>query len=176
MPVLKEADRMKLPVFVHPQIINPIGFERVDDPLLTPVVEYVFDITVCIGRLMMSEVLSRLRDIRLIFANFGGVICHLSSRFDSTYGMLRQIGFVKDLKVSPSVLLKHIYVDTGGDTSRTNLLAALDFLGPGHVLWGSDWPAKKDIAASLKAVEEAGFSKKDRDGILGDNLKRILGS
>ena len=39
-----EAEEKNIPIFVHSQIVNPIGFERVKDPLLTPVVEYVFDV------------------------------------------------------------------------------------------------------------------------------------
>ncbi|MCK4882591.1 MAG: amidohydrolase family protein, partial [Candidatus Omnitrophica bacterium] len=37
-----------MPIHVHPQIMNPIGEDRVRDPLLTPVLEYVFDVSVCI--------------------------------------------------------------------------------------------------------------------------------
>ena len=36
--------------------MNPIGIERVHDPLLSPVLEYVFDVSMCIGKMMMSGV------------------------------------------------------------------------------------------------------------------------
>ena len=173
LPIFKLAQDRNIPIFVHPQIIKPIGVERVDDPLLTPVIEYVFDMTVCIGKLLMSGILADYKT-KFIFSSFGGVIPHLGQRFDATYQMLRGINFVKDLKANPTEYLKNIYVDTGGDTTKGNFQAALELLGPKHILWGSDWPAKRDIASGIKAVRDLDISEEDKQDILGNNLANIL--
>jgi predicted TIM-barrel fold metal-dependent hydrolase len=170
----KLAEKENIPIFVHPQIVNPIGFERVKDPLLTPVIEYVFDTTISVGKLLMSDILRDFPKVKFIFSSFGGATAHLSQRFDATYQMLRGINFVKDLGNPPTTFLKNIYVDTGGDTDRINFLAALQFFGPSHILWGSDWPAKKDIAASISAVNDLDVSQQDKENILGGNLEKIL--
>ena len=174
LPIYAQAQEENIPIFVHSQIVNPIGFERVNDPLLTPVIEYVFDTTICIGKLLMSEVLREYPKVKFIFAHFGGAIPFLQHRFDATYQMLRGINFVKDLKGNPTDYLKNIYVDTGGDTTKTNFLLALDLLGSRHLLWGSDWPAKKDISGAIGAVKELNISAEDKASILGDNLAEIL--
>ncbi|MFA5156595.1 MAG: amidohydrolase family protein [Candidatus Omnitrophota bacterium] len=173
-PLYEKAAQKNLPVFVHSQIVNPIGFERVQDPLLTPVIEYVFDTTICIGKLLMSGVLAEFNSVKFIFAHFGGVIPHLAYRFDATYQMLRSINFVKDLKGNPTQFLKNIYVDTSGDVRQANFLAALELVGPDHILWGSDWPAKKDPAASIKAVQDLDISAADKTAILGNNLAKLF--
>lgn len=174
LPVYKKAQEENIPVFVHSQIINPIGIERVNDPLLTPVIEYIFDTTVCIGRLLMADILKDYPQVKFIFANFGGAVSFLADRFDATYNMLRGINFVKDLKDIPTKYLKNIYVDTGGDKLKTNFLLALEFFGAGHLLWGSDWPAKKDIPGSISAVKNLDISEEDKAEILGGNLEIIL--
>jgi predicted TIM-barrel fold metal-dependent hydrolase len=174
LPIYREAQRQNLAIFVHSQIVNPIGFERVNDPLLTPVIEYVFDTTICIGKLLMAEILREFSEVKFIFAHFGGAIPFLQHRFDATYQMLRGINFVKDLKNNPTEYLKNIYVDTGGDKVKTNFLLALELLGPRHLLWGSDWPAKKDIAGAIQAVKDLNISEEDKANILGGNLERIL--
>jgi predicted TIM-barrel fold metal-dependent hydrolase len=174
LPVYKFAQAKNVPIFVHSQIVNPIGFERVKDPLLTPVIEYVFDTTICIGKLLMSDILRDYK-VKFVFGYFGGVIPFLSHRFDATYNMLRGINFVKDLKGNPTEFLKKIYVDTSGDIRKANFLAALELLGPQHLLWGSDWPAKKDILASINAVRNLDVSEEDKNNILGGNLERMLG-
>jgi predicted TIM-barrel fold metal-dependent hydrolase len=174
LPIYKIAQQNNIPIFVHSQIINPIGFERVSDPLLTPVIEYVFDTTICIGKLLMSDILKEYREVKFIFAHFGGVIPHLAYRFDATYQMLRGINFVKDLKGNPTEYLRNIYVDTSGDIKKTNFLSALELLGPKHILWGSDWPAKKDIASSTQAVKNLDINEEDKENILGKNLENIL--
>lgn len=174
LPIYKQAEAQGLPIFVHAQIVKPIGSERVNDPLLTPVVEYVFDMTMCIGKLLMAGIFRDYPQLKFVFASFGGALAHLAHRFDATYRMLRGMNFVKDLQAAPTEYLKHIYVDTGGDTSETNFLAALKLLGPGHILWGSDWPAKPDIAGSIAAVRSLEISEQDKSDILGGNLAKIL--
>jgi predicted TIM-barrel fold metal-dependent hydrolase len=173
LPIYKLAQDKNIPIFVHSQIIKPIGIERVEDPLLTPVIEYVFDTTICIGKLLMSDVLRDFKT-KFIFGYFGGVIPFLAQRFDATYQMLRGINFVKDLKAKPTEILKNIYVDTSGDTTKANFQAALELLGPQHILWGSDWPAKRDIASGIQAVRDLAVSDEDKNNILGGNLARIL--
>lgn len=173
LPLFKEAQNKKIPVFVHSQIIGPIGVERVKDPLLTPVIEYIFDTAICIGKLLMAGVLKDL-EATLIFGYFGGAMPFLENRFDATYQMLRGMNFVKDLGGKPTDFLKKIYVDTGGDRNRANIDIAVSFFGAGHILWGSDWPAKKDIAAGMDAVNNLDISSQDKDNILGGNLERIL--
>jgi len=174
LPVYKIAEQNNVPIFVHSQIVNPIGFERVQDPLLTPVIEYVFDTTICVGKLLMADIFRDYPKLKFIFAYFGGVITHLEHRFDATYQMLRGINFVKDLGAKPTDYLKNIYVDTSGDIKKTNFLSALELLGPKHILWGSDWPAKKETQASMKVVQDLDISAQDKGDILGGNLKNII--
>ena len=173
LPIYKEAEKRGIPIFVHSQIVNPIGIERVQDPLLTPVIEYVFDMTICIGKLLMSDVLRDYK-AKFVFANFGGAIPYLQQRFDATYSMLRGINFVKDLKGNPTDYLKDIYLDTGGNTIKSNFDLALELVGTKHLLWGSDWPAKKDIISSLHAVQNLEISEEDKESILGGNLEELL--
>ena len=174
LPVYKLAEERNIPIFVHSQIVNPIGYERVKDSLLTPVIEYVFDTTISIGKLLMSDVLRQYPKVKFIFAHFGGAICYLKQRFDSTYQMLRGMNFVKDLQGLPSDYFKSIYVDTSGDTTKANFLLALELMGPKHILWGSDWPAKNDVASGIKAVRDLDIPQEDQQNILGGNLERIF--
>lgn len=175
LPIYKQAQEQDIPIFVHSQIVNPIGYERVQDPLLTPVIEYVFDTTICIGKLLMAEVFREYPKVKFIFAHFGGAIPFLQHRFDATYQMLRGINFVKDLKANPTDYLKNIYVDTSGDKVKTNFLLALELLGPKHLLWGSDWPAKPDISGAINAVRSLDISESDKEDILGGNLELLMG-
>jgi predicted TIM-barrel fold metal-dependent hydrolase len=173
-PLFKFCRQMRLPVFVHAQIVNPIGSDRVKDPLLTPVIEYVFETTMCVGRLLMSDILRESEGLNFVFGYFGGVTPFLAHRYDATYRMLRGINFVKDLQADPTQFLKRIYVDTSGDTTRANLEAALALFGPEHILWGSDWPAKKDGAGSMDAIRGLAIPEEGKAGILGENALRLF--
>ena len=174
-PLYEEAQGENVPIFVHTQTINPIGFERVNDPLLTPVVEYVFDMTMCVSKMMMSGVFVRFPGLKFIFAHFGGVLPFLKDRFDTVYTMLRMRNIVKDLGQAPSAIFKNIYCDTSAVKSKNILKMALDTFGAEHLLWGSDYPANKDIPGALNVIKELNIEESQKEKILGKNLEHILG-
>jgi predicted TIM-barrel fold metal-dependent hydrolase len=173
-PLYERAEKLNVPIFVHSQIIKPIGFAQVSDPLLTPVIEYIFETTMCVGKLLMAEVFEKFKDCKFIFAYFGGVTPFIAHRYDATYAMLRSIDFVKDLKNSPSHYLKRIYVDTSGDKTLANYISSLELFGPEHILWGSDYPAKKDITSSLEILDALNLKETEKKNIMGNNLERIF--
>jgi predicted TIM-barrel fold metal-dependent hydrolase len=174
LALYRNAQRSGVPIFVHPQIIKPIGFSQVNDPLLTPVIEYVFETTMCVGKLLMSGVFEQFPDLKFIFSYFGGVTPFIAHRYDATYAMLRGIDFVKDLHGLPSAYLKQIYVDTSGDKTSANFISSLELFGPEHIVWGSDYPAKKDIAASMEVLDHLSLTEKDKKNILGGNMEKIF--
>src|SRR3990167_44774 len=145
-PVYEFAQKNNMPIHIHPQIMNPIGEDRVRDPLLTPVLEYVFDVSICIGKMMMSGTFLRFPDVQFIFAHYGGVLPLVRERFDNTYTMLRKREFVKDLLKLPSAYFQNLYFDTSGSKSIASLQCALEITDAGHVLFGSDFPANQVVA------------------------------
>ncbi len=170
----EEVESLGIPIFIHPQTINPIGYERIKDPLLTPAIEFVFDTTICIGKLIMAGTLNRFPDLKFIFAHFGGVAPFIKERFDSIYRMLRGRDIVKDLFALPSEYLGRIYVDTSGVTSSYALMCTLEMVGVEHILWGSDYPGNPDIPASINAIEELEIPAREKAKILGANIERVL--
>ncbi len=173
-PIYKEAENLNLPVFVHSQISNPIGFERVKDPLLMPVIEFLFDITMCLGKMMMSGTFRKFPNVKFVFAHFAGVTPFLKDRFDSTYHMLRSRGFVKDLGKNPTDILSNVYVDTSGVKSASLFNLALEFFSQDRILWGSDYPANININASIDTVKSLNIEEVDKDKILGKNINSLI--
>lgn len=174
-PIFEFCSRENFPIFVHSQIINPIGFERVDDPLITPVVEYVFDMTVSVAKLMMSGIFNKFPQVKFVFGHFAGVIPFIKDRFDATYQMLRQRQIVKDIGALPSEIFKKIYVDTSGVKSVSMLNMALETFSPDKILWGSDFPAKRDLKESIETINKLNLREEEKQGILGGNLGKIFG-
>jgi len=177
--VFEFARDNKMPVHVHPQILNPIGQERVHDPLLSPVLEYVFDVSMCLGKMMMSGIFNRYNKVSFIFAHFGGVLPIVKERFDSTYSMLRSRSrgghiFVKDLGQNPSVFFSQLYFDMSGTRSVGALQTALEMTDEKHILWGSDFPANQNFKDSLGVISQSLLSAGPRNLILGENFKNLL--
>jgi predicted TIM-barrel fold metal-dependent hydrolase len=164
------CEKHKLAIFVHPQAINPIGFDRVKDPLLMPVLEYSFDVSMCLGLLMMEGILEKY-NINFIFASLGGVIPFLKDRFDRVYPMLLQRGMVKDLGKLPSQILKRVYVDTSG-ASLKNIELAIELFGEEHILWGSDYPVNPPPEHNLSMLDALGDIAKTK--VTRDNFVKLF--
>ena len=174
VPVFEFAQKKKIPIHIHAQIMNPIGEDRVSDPLLTPVLEYIFDVSMCMGKMMMSEMFLKYHDIQFIVAHYGGVLPFVKERFDNTYQMLRKRDYVKDIKKMPSDYLKNLYLDSSGSKSFASLLCALEMVDASHILFGSDFPANQNIKASLDAIWQSPLEKSDKESILCNQLLRHL--
>jgi predicted TIM-barrel fold metal-dependent hydrolase len=173
--VYEAAESGGIPIFVHPQTINPIGYERLKHPLLTPVIEFVFDTTICIGKLITAGILTRFPDLKFVFAHFGGVTPFIKERFDSVYKMLRGREIVGDLGALPSDYLKKIYIDTCGVSTVSALKCTIEMVGAEHVLWGSDYPGNPDVPASIGTIESLDITSEGKTAMLGENASQLLG-
>ncbi len=173
-PVYEFAAQTGMPVHVHPQIMNPIGEERLKDPLLTPVLEYVFDVAACIGKMMMNGTFLKYRDVKFIFAHYGGVLPIVKERFDSTYQMLRKRNFVKDLNKNPSDYFKNLFFDISGSKSVASLLCALEMVDAAHILFGSDFPANQNVAAAIAFIDGTPLPASDKSAVFADNFVGLL--
>ncbi len=173
-PVYEFAEKNAMPIHVHAQIMNPIGEERVKDPLLSPVLEYVFDVSICIGKMLMSGVMSQYPKVKFIFAHYGGVLPLVRERFDGTYSMLRGRGFVKDLGQLPSQFFKNVYFDMSGSKSVASLSCALEMVDASHILWGSDFPANQNVAGVVDMMTKMDLNAEDKSNIVKNNFKNIF--
>lgn len=173
-PVFQFASENKLPVHVHAQIIKPIGSERVEDPLLSPVLEYVMDVTICLGKMMMSGTFLEFPDVNFIFPHYGGILPVVKDRFDSTYKMLRNREYVDDLQKLPSEYFANLYYDMSGSASVASLQCALEVASPQNILFGSDFPANPRPLGALDAVSQADLSTQETANICGGNVLRLI--
>jgi len=174
-PVFEFAQKKKMPIHVHPQILNPVGEERIHDPLLTPVLGYVFDVSVCIGKMMMNGIFSKYKDVKFIFAHYGGVLPIVKERFDNTYQMLLKRNFVKDLGKLPGEYFRNLYFDTSGSKSPASLLCALEVVDASHILFGSDFPANQNIPGSIATIDGLNLSSQQKEAIFRQNSLSIFG-
>ncbi len=174
--VYEFATQHNLPVHVHPQIMNSIGNERLNDPLLTPVLSYVFDVSVCLGKMMMAGIFDRFPKVNFIFAHYGGVLPIIKERFDNTYQMLRKRSFVKDLGKNPSEFFKNIYFDTSGSKSSASLLCALEVADAQHILFGSDFPANQNFFESIDVVSRSTIDINAKNKILTKSFLELINS
>jgi predicted TIM-barrel fold metal-dependent hydrolase len=172
--VFELAGERGLPVHVHAQTENPIGFDRVKDPLLMPVFEFISDVTMAIGKMLVAGVFQEHPAVRFIFAHYGGMLPLVMDRLDNTYKMLLARKMVRELSEPPRETLARLYFDTSGSSSRAALATALEVVAADHIIWGSDFPSNMALRTGIERVRAWELERSIEAGLLGGNMAALL--
>lgn len=168
-PVMEELNRRKAVVFVHPEA--PVCCRGLLPGVHEAVLEYGFDTTRAITRILFSGTALRYRDIRWIFCHGGGTTPFLAER------LVRAPGTNKSLQqyVPDGVMaeLKRFHYDVA-QIAHPMALSALTRLVPiSQILWGTDFPFRFGMEY-VKGLDEFGFSLEDLRKIDRENALRLL--
>jgi aminocarboxymuconate-semialdehyde decarboxylase len=149
---------LDMPVFQEHYLWNTAG-----NPLETAVTG---------AHLVMSGVLERHPDLRIVLAHGGGALPSLRGRLRHAYETVPAAG--TRLQDSPDLSLRRLYFDTV--THDRDLLARLieDF-GVGRVLLGSDRPFDMGSSDPVGDVRALGLAEADERAVLGATATHLLG-
>ena len=165
-PLLAAAERLRLPLFVHPTRDLPAN-EHYEDFILSLIVGRPAQTAVCAARLIFTGTLDRHPDLQLLLAHGGGVLPFVAGRLDATWAAYRAAGRWHGPDVlahPPSTYLNRFHVDTN-TWSTPSLRLLLDVLGPDRLLFGTDQPPVWfPLEQSITAL--AGLALADGDATL----------
>jgi len=171
-PFWEWAQDKQVPVFIHPPRV-PIGHEQqMDQFKLDELVGRPFDTAMALARMILSGLLDRFPNLKLVVAHMGGGLLPCMGRLDFGWrlgceGMPeRAIMRCKDL---PSSYLKRINVDTMGFWAP-HVREAVEVFGAEHVMFGTDYgPVPLDPKEHFDIVETLPLSDADKEKILWRN-------
>jgi aminocarboxymuconate-semialdehyde decarboxylase len=133
-PFFEEANRLKAILFIHPLLCEDPRLKRRMMPNLIGV---PWETTVCASDILLSGMIDRYPNIKILFAHGGGFLPYQIGRLDKGY---EQWGMVSsNLQAPPSEYIKRFWYDTVLWNQES-----VDFLvktvGEGRVVAGSDYP------------------------------------
>ncbi len=164
--------RLDVPVFIHP--IAPAHRAVYDDYELLSVLGFPFETTHAATRIVLSGLIEKIPELKLVLSHLGGTLPYLVGRIDDAYRMFGE----SQTKISkpPSEYLKKMYLD-GASFYEPAWTCALDFWGPEMILMGSDYPYGwvGEYRRCAEIVESLNLSKSDKDLILRRNAENLLG-
>ena len=168
-PVLAMADRLDVPLFLHPQ--NAGDISRIKDYHLWNAIGFPLETVTAASRLIASGAFERFPNLKIVLAHGGGFLPYQIGRLDHAY-RAHPAAF-KGLPRPPSAYLTNVYCDslTHDDLSLQFLV---DRIGADHVVLGTDYPFSMRNDAPVDAVCELGLPMKQQKAILGDTLSRLL--
>jgi aminocarboxymuconate-semialdehyde decarboxylase len=169
MPLYAAADRLRVPLFIHPQ--NEGDIRRLRDYHLWNLVGFPTETALAAARLIFGGVFERFPRLRVILAHGGGYFPYQIGRLDHGYAVRREAR--ERLPRRPSEYLSSIYCDslTHNDLALRFLL---DRMGDDHVVIGSDHPFGMRYQAPVDVIRRLGLGREREARVLGRNLARLL--
>ena len=174
IPFFQEADRLRLPILIHP--MNPPAAETVyqQETYLIGLVAFPFETTLAATRMVFSGLFERFKNIPLILSHMGGALPYLFERIDYGYCVLEPCR--AHISQLPSHYFKQFYYETALSYHQPAMLCGYQSVGADHILLGSDYPfVPTDLGKkSVSIIEMLGLSPEEKDKIYHGNAQKIL--
>jgi predicted TIM-barrel fold metal-dependent hydrolase len=162
-PLMRELAARAVPVHVHPSVARTRAPEF---GLPASVIEFPIETTRAVANMLFSGTLDRHPGLKLILSHAGGTVPYLARRMTHapTINPALRGGPPTDLLGS----LRRLYYDIAMSATPEQLACLHPLAGPGHILFGSDFPFMPaehaaDNAAGLRTFE--GFSPSDYERV-----------
>jgi aminocarboxymuconate-semialdehyde decarboxylase len=173
-PVWAALSQTGLPIFVHPHDAVAIDQLGGFGTILPLGIGFPVETSIAIARLVLSGVLQRYPDIKLLVAHAGGVLPYLAARLDVSWRGDDEAQ--KRLAVAPSEALSGLWLDSVVYHRRA-LFAAEDLVGKDKILFGTDHPFFKDKPKDIYATVAEAFADDASllDAVAGQNAISFFG-
>jgi predicted TIM-barrel fold metal-dependent hydrolase len=171
-PFFDELDRRRGVLFLHPRG-RPIDAHGADLGLAWIVGAPIEDAIACL-RLILSGMIDRYPNIRIIVPHLGGILPFLAQRLDDSVERQRAAGFPHTTTRPPTDYLRHLWFDTVSEHPPA-LRCACESLGTDHLLLGTDFPFTDTLQRCVTYIEDAGLPEAAVAAILEHNAEALLG-
>lgn len=139
-PLYEELDRLGAVVFVHPTWVDCVSVAY--GPGLhfpNEVFEAAFETTRAIASIVYAGVPRRFSNIRWIFAQGGGAVPFLASRFAGLHA--HELRFNEILPEGPKTYLSQFFYESAQSFGRPQTACTRALASADHVLFGTDYPS-----------------------------------
>jgi aminocarboxymuconate-semialdehyde decarboxylase len=165
-PFYARVEALGLPVFLHP---TDVVFQDMLDGYggaLHLSLGRVIEVSVAAMRLVLSGLLERHPNLKIVLSHTGGALPYQSGRMDKNTKAAK-------LPRPASTYLKRMYTDTVSPHAA-GMRFAIEYYGIDRVMYGTDYPCW-DPATALALLDELNLSEADKQKLFYDNARRILG-
>jgi aminocarboxymuconate-semialdehyde decarboxylase len=169
LPVYERAQQLGVPIFIHPT--TPLGAQVMQEWRLAIILGFEFDIVLSATRLAYAGVLERFPELNFVVSHLGAGIPFLAGRIDRGYH--DPTCGIKTKKPT-SEYLRDLYCDTVS-FYQPALALAYEFYGASRMVLGSDFPLIiGDLPAAVPSIEAMSIPNREKEKILGENVKHLL--
>jgi predicted TIM-barrel fold metal-dependent hydrolase len=143
---------------------------------------WIYETSTAMARLVLSGILERYQNLKLITHHGGGMIPFLEKRITGSIEraqMLEEDRFSEYLKMPLIDYFKMLYCDTALYGSTSALMCSYAFFGADNLLFGTDMPYGGQLGETftrdtIESVERMDISHVEKDKIFEGNARKLL--
>ncbi|MCS7117459.1 MAG: amidohydrolase family protein [Thaumarchaeota archaeon] len=180
-----EVERLRVPILLHP--IEFQYYPWVYEYNIAQTLGWPFDTSVAVSRLVFSGILESYPNVKIITHHLGGMISFFAERIRGFYDEAVQYPRIyaghtfleRPLARHPLDYFRSIYADTAVSGSAIALRCGIEFFGPSHVLFATDFPFGPDhgerwVAEIIRSLVSLGLPEGAIEDITHRNAERLL--
>ena len=135
-----------------------------------------YETSVAMARLVYSGCFDRHPGLKIVTHHAGAMVPHFAGRLASPLEDPDRDSIIAGLKDDPMEYFRRFYADTAMFGASHAVRCAVDFFGPGHVLFGTDMPlgGPNVVADTIADITSLGLSPDDEAAIFAGNATRLL--
>ncbi|HTS97624.1 MAG TPA: amidohydrolase family protein [Streptosporangiaceae bacterium] len=135
-----------------------------------------YETSVCMARLVYSGCFDRHPGLRVITHHAGAMVPHFAGRLASPLEDPDRARILSGLRAAPMDYFRRFYADTALFGNPHAVRCAVEFFGPGHVLFGTDMPlgGPTVVGDTIADIEALGLAGADTAAIFAGNARAVL--
>jgi aminocarboxymuconate-semialdehyde decarboxylase len=167
----EEVERLRVPVFIHPDVQMPVGSERMRAHHLRNLVGNPSETAFVAASLVFSGMLDRFPGVTFVLSHGGGTFPYIIGRLEHGYQVRPEC---RAQQGSPSAYLRRFYYDSVVFEPAT-LRYLVGIAGADRIVAGTDWPFDMADPDPAGIVSRAGLDPHTAAQILGGTAAALLG-
>lgn len=172
LPLLAAAERLKLPIYIHPSAPKIDRLCGLGHAMAAGAMGFTIDTAITLARLIYQGVFDRFPSLQVIIGHLGEGLPYSLDRMDQVSRKMKAV--VNKNEHEPSYYFKNnIWVTTSGIFSNDTFTCAKSVLGIDRILFGSDYPYEP-LSKAADYVRELELSESDRAKVCYENSERLF--
>jgi len=185
MPLYEKMSQHDLPIWIHP-VRSPdyadYRTENMSQYTLNAVFGWPYETTIAMARLVLSGVLEKLPNLKIITHHCGAMVPFLEQRIECSYDMYKMLygeDVLSNITKPPLEYLKMFYFDTAINGSTPGLMCGHAFCGADHMLFATDMPFDNELGErftrqTIEAIEQMDIDNTDKSKIFDQNISKMI--
>ncbi len=168
-PIFATAADRQIPLVIHPTF--PVWSKVIADYSMIPMFGMMVDTSIAMLRIILSGLLERYPNLRIVHPHGGGVLPYLMPRVveqTEVKGRGRE-----NITRSPDSYYSSVYLDLVTPSTQA-MQYAVDFAGASHCVFGTDHPWVQ-IGSLLEYIAALKLTPAERDQIMSGNACELFG-